>query len=243
MLTLAIEATNPNIPTPGVLLADGDRVLAERGLETKSRHDDVLLPAIADLLRRCSATATDLEEIVVSIGPGGFTATRLACVAAAMLAELSSAKLLAVPTAMVAAASLESNRKDSPRIVVVMACKGEQAFVARVDSHDPANSLAGRSMSSDAFAGILGPDNLLLDDGRMPASFESIAADASIERAALSLTARGLLASRSRGAVVSPEMLRPIYPREPDAVTQWRRRHGSPLGDPDSGSDARTSGE
>ena len=63
ILTLAIEASNPNLPTPGVLLArEGLGVLARAELRQEGRHDDVLMPAIAGLLSRAALKPTDIDE-------------------------------------------------------------------------------------------------------------------------------------------------------------------------------------
>lgn len=232
VLTLAIEATNPNIPTPGVLVARDGRVLAEKTLISEGRHDDLLLPAISDLLGECDATPRDLDEVLVSIGPGGFTATRLACVAAAMLAEIGGIRVLAVPTAVVGCRSSLTGEGDGKSVVVALASKGEQAFIAGFGATDSHAARPGRSIGADAFAGLVANHDLLLDDGRLPNSFEVAAAEAGIKRITLRLTAQGLLASRELAVEIDPGALRPIYPREPDAVTQWRARHGRAPGDP-----------
>ena len=231
VLTLAIEATNPNIPTPGVLLARDGRVLAEKALVSQGRHDDLLLPAISDVLGECGATPRDLDDILVSIGPGGFTATRLACVAAAMLAEVGGARVLAVPTAVVGWRSSLTDKEEARSVVVALASKGEQAFITCFGGDNAHARQLGRSIGADAFRAMLTHHDVLLDDGRLPDSFETAATESGVTRAALRLSASGLLASREFASLVDAGDLRPIYPREPDAVTQWRARHGRAPGD------------
>lgn len=231
-ITLAIEATNPNVPTPGLLLArEGQGVLATAELRQEGRHDDALMPAIAALLEQAGLEPKHLHEVMVSIGPGGFTATRLACVTAAVLAELSGARLLAVPTARVAlASSLEPGQHHAPA-VVAMAGKATQAYVARFAQGWQGDIDEAGSIEADAFARTLLPGDVLVHEGHLPEPFSEIAAKFNIPRIPMRLSAEGLLACRPVARAVEVEALRPIYPREPDAVTQWRRRYGRAPGD------------
>lgn len=239
MLTLAIEATNPNVPTPGVLLAragdpgsrDGPTVLASRDLHQRGRHDDLLLPAISALFEEAGASPADLDEVLVSIGPGGFTATRLACTAAAVLAEVAGAKVLAVPTALVAIESQLHVGLRKNGLVVAMAGKQDSAYVARFDASRLAFTERGRLIGPGEFDALLLPGDALAHEGHLPAKMLDIASKRGTECVPLWLTVRGLLACRSAAEVVPTEALRPIYPREPDAVTQWRRRYGTAPGD------------
>lgn len=230
-LILALEATNPNVPTPGVLLASGGRVLARQELVQQGRHDDMLLPAISELFTQAGRSPGDLDEVLVSIGPGGFTATRLAVVAAAMLAEVSRARVLAVPTARVAIETTLQDQNNKRPIVVAMATKGDSAYVARFDPSRGSFVDRGASIGPEAFSSLLLPGDVLVFEGHMPEKMHKIAKQREIECIPMRLSAEGLLASRSAAEAVPIEALRPIYPREPDAVTQWRRRYGRAPGD------------
>lgn len=239
MLILAIEATNPNVPTPGVLLAraEGDaptapcRVLATRALHASGRHDDVLLPSIAGLLDTADVKPADLDEVLVSIGPGGFTATRLACVGAAVLAEVAGARVRAVETARVVVETASQDTGFKGPLVVAMASKRNSAFVTRFDPLSTSAPGPNRSIDVAAFERLLLPGDRLLFEGHLPDPMLEIAAKLGVESVPLRLTAEGLLASRHAGRTVATELLRPLYPREPDAVTQWRERYGKAPGD------------
>ncbi|MEO1007282.1 MAG: hypothetical protein AAFX79_01815 [Planctomycetota bacterium] len=230
MLCLCIEATNPSIPTPGVLLAriDADgrpEVLGERHLATKSgRHDDPLMPAIAEA---CGGVPpSDVDEVLVSIGPGGFTATRIACATAATLAELAGAALLACPAALVAARG--GGAAPGRAAIVLLAGKRDTAYATRVDGSMTA---AGRTVDADGFADLVEAGDAVLADEHLPEPIAERARQLGLAIEPISLTPRGLLACRPVAARIDPAHLRPIYPREPEAVTQWRARHGRAPGD------------
>jgi tRNA A37 threonylcarbamoyladenosine modification protein TsaB len=65
------------------------------------------MPAIDRLFRRLGLTPESLRggPVAVSIGPGGFTGLRIAVSTAKMLAETLGVKIIAVPSALVAAES------------------------------------------------------------------------------------------------------------------------------------------
>ena len=230
-LVLAIEGSNPSVPTPGVMLASGNRVLVTRPLVQQGRHDDVLLPAIAELFREADREPGELDEVVVSIGPGGFTATRLCVVAAAVLAETAGARVVPVPTAFVAIENALQLVGTERPVVVAMATKGDLAYVARFDPSSRSYTHEGRSIGPDEFLELLLPGDVLIIEDHVPEKMREIAKRGEIECIPMRLSAEGVLACRSAAQPVPVEALRPIYPREPDAVTQWRRRHGWAPGD------------
>jgi len=230
-LTLAIEMTNPSVPTPGVLLAPGDPVLASRGLTQAGRHDDALLPAIAGLFAESDHEPSELDEVLVSIGPGGFTATRLAVVGAAVLAECCGARVLAVPSTRVAAELAWQGGGIGQGLVVALGVKGPTAYVARFDPVGGGSLDEGASMTHEGLASVLLPGDGLVYEDHLPALMLEVASQGGHRCIPMRLTAEGLLGCRSAAQRVPVEALRPIYPREPDAVTQWRRRHGWAPGD------------
>src|SRR5436190_12445195 len=119
-------------------------------LSTKKRHDDDLLPAIDRLFARCGFTPRDLSgggAVGVSVGPGGFTGLRIAVATAKMLAETLDTKLVAVPSALVAA---ESIRDQTSEIIVALASKAESFWSTRLERIDYEWRIAGTPTIADA---------------------------------------------------------------------------------------------
>ncbi|MFZ4576265.1 MAG: hypothetical protein ACOYN0_17915, partial [Phycisphaerales bacterium] len=97
MLTLAIETSNPSAwgPEsrfrPGVALRWTDGRGEREAVAIDAPHYDDLAGAIARLVERAGIQPRELRRVAVSIGPGGYTATRLGVATARMIAEATGA--------------------------------------------------------------------------------------------------------------------------------------------------------
>lgn len=98
MLTLAIDTATPR---PSLALVHEARPLAELRLGPSRDGGRRVLEAVHHLLEAGGAARTELERIVVGVGPGGFTGLRIGVATA-----LGLGQALAVP--VVGASSLEA---------------------------------------------------------------------------------------------------------------------------------------
>ncbi len=231
-LLLAIETSNPSAwspacrEKPGVALLDTAtrRSLAVEPIDPELRHDDRLVPAIDALTRRLALRPRDLSTIAVSVGPGGFTAVRLAVTTAKMIAEATGATSIPVPTALVAARAFAGKAP----FAVALASKNDTAFIAAFDEQSRPLD-AGAILDAHAFGALVAKLSLrsLLADGHLPPSISDAAESLGLNRAPLDLGPEscGLAALDAGLAGVDPAQLLPIYPREPEAVTKWRLLH------------------
>ena len=117
-LTLAIEASNPSC-TAGVAI--GSRTGGLLGVEAVAagdgRHDD-LMSAIDRLAKRAGVGPRDIGRVAVSIGPGGYTALRIAVAAAKMMCEALRASCVAIPTARVVARRVKAEGSFAVMVTV-----------------------------------------------------------------------------------------------------------------------------
>lgn len=226
-LILGIETSNPSawragLPaTPGVALAANAsgsiQVVGVEPIEPGPTHSDDLVESIRRLFARVGASPRDLECLCVSAGPGGYTAVRLGITAAKIIAEATGARVVAVPTALVAARNATG---PFPR-GVVLASKGQTAHVSVIDENglvlnaaerrsDALDSLGLQSLIADRFL----PESFGLEATRLGIPLEPLVLDpvAAIQAGV------GLTPS-------DPADLAPIYPREPEAVRKWRELH------------------
>ncbi len=238
-LTLAIEVSNPTSGPDasqvglGLIGEDQCDVLGVESVEPGSRQRDDLLPACERLLRAHGKSPADLESIAVDVGPGGFTGLRVAVAAAATVAEALGLGIIAVESTRVAAVDAAAR----PGAFVVALASKKQSAWAEVFGADgcPMAPVGGRVLSAEEFEALdltqaeSGPPVRLIADGFLPPAWEASAKRRGWLIEPLRLSARSLLMAAAKvppAATTKPEALRPIYAREPEAVTLWRARHG-----------------
>lgn len=230
-LVLAVETSNPSSWTPdapimpGVCLGRragaGFEVLAVEPVDPRER-DDHLMPAIDRAFRAAGARPNDLGTVAVSAGPGGFTAVRIAVTVAKMLAHAAHARVIAVPSAAVAARAVPD---DGRPFAVVLASKGEDAFVARFENPTTPSG-PGAVLDAQGLAG-LGVARLIAD-AFLPPAFAAWAQAAGVAVLPPVFDPRACLDASLGLDPVDPLALTPIYPREPEAVRKWRLLHHKP---------------
>ena len=117
---LALETTSRRA---AVALVEGVRVVAEDAFAAGLNHTAGLLPMVEALVRRQGWTPRDLDHVYVSVGPGGFTGTRVGVTLAKTFAFATGAKLVAVPTPRVIVENLTAEARTAA--VVVDARRGK----------------------------------------------------------------------------------------------------------------------
>lgn len=83
MYKLYIDTHSSNII---YVLYDGEEVKSKHISESSKRHGDVAMPALVSFLNNLNVKVSDLEEIIVNIGPGSFTGIRIGVTIGKMLA-------------------------------------------------------------------------------------------------------------------------------------------------------------
>jgi tRNA threonylcarbamoyl adenosine modification protein YeaZ len=225
-IILAIETSNPTMGEPGVALGrpagGGVEVLDEETLRTGSRRGDDLIPAIDRVMRRRGLAPNRIGRVLVSTGPGGFTALRIAIAAAKMLGESLGAEVVPVPTALVIAAELD--RELAPALIC-LASKGKTTFGVRLvesgwtDHPEPVGVIDAEGLEGLGVRTLVGDEHL-------PEGMRARAGALGISIVRPKLSAKALLGVGHAMTPVDPLELAPIYPREPEAVRKWRELHG-----------------
>jgi tRNA threonylcarbamoyl adenosine modification protein YeaZ len=225
-LYLGIETSNPSAwsaespARPGVAAARAGgaalEVLGSEPIALRPNEDD-LVPAIDRLFGRLGLSPRALTHVAVSVGPGGYTAVRVAVAAAKMIAEATGAQCLPVPTALVVARRIE----HAGPFAVGLASKGESVFVTLFDGGRAAGP--GRLMTV-ADLDRLGA-GLLVVDRFLPEAMRRRAAELGIEVRPPVFDPVACIEAALEISPVDPADLLPLYPREPEAVTKWRQLH------------------
>jgi tRNA threonylcarbamoyl adenosine modification protein YeaZ len=223
-LVLAIEISNPAAWTPasptrpGVAVGIGSGspaiLIAAESIDPTRVHDDDLMPAIDRLFSSQKLPRADITRIAVSIGPGGFTATRIAVTTAKLIAEVTGAQCIAVPSASVAYAAANTRVPA----LIALASKGETAHTTRFDGDG--RLVAAQVIHADDID--LNEIALIIADSFLPPRLRERAVSAKIPVQLPNFDPRVLLAIEHQFPPCSPIDLNPLYPREPEAVTKWR---------------------
>lgn len=138
-------------------LIEGEHVLSEQILISNPDHRQfaasLIMPTLTVLLQQANWQKSDLEAIVVGVGPGGFTGTRIAVVTARTLSQSLYLPLLGISRFECYAFS--ECLKESPSIIVLSA--GKKQYFAALLSKDSSSS----GLSWDMIANYFTEENLL----------------------------------------------------------------------------------
>lgn len=181
------------------------------------RHDD-LQSCIDRAIASRGAAPRDIARVCVSVGPGGFTNIRIAVTTARMIAEVTGAACVPVPSAAVVA-----RRVISPGpFAVALASKGDTAFVTVFSAPGtpdaPGSIMDGPAIASLAQRGV----RLFVADQFLPQTARNAVEGAGMTILPPVFDPVACLESGIVLPAVDPVALKPIYPREPEAVTKWR---------------------
>lgn len=231
-LTLAIETSNPSTGGAGEVAlgrvgAHGVEVIGVMGLEPESTHDDALMPAIDRLTRAHGVGAKEIARVAVSAGPGGFTGVRIAVATAKGIGLVTGARCVGVESGLVAAESWEG----AGVIAVALASKRSTAWVGVYEKARGGNARVveeGVEMDVEGLraAWERRKFSAVMADAHLVAGMREWCAASGVGVEALRLTAEGVLRASAGVEDVGADRLAPVYPREPEAVTKWRRLKG-----------------
>lgn len=228
-VVLAIETSQRS---GGVAVRDRRGDVRVEPLTAERRHDDDLLPAIDRLFSLAGLKPADLGDggaVGLSIGPGGFTGLRIAVSAAKMLAETVGAKLVAVPSVLVAAESMGLDRAGPARLLVALACKGDRFWGSKLERQiDGAWRIAGRPGPCEASEADLQGVSAVVGDRFLPDVLRERCRAAGLPVLEPRFEAEACLAVACRrleeGLTADPLELSPLYSRPPEAVSLWEKR-------------------
>jgi|SRR5579884_2295726 len=95
MRALAVETATSR---QSVALLENDAVVQRRDRDAGGKHGQSLLPVIDELLERTGWALTDLDLLIVSIGPGSFTGLRVGLATMMGFRLVTGVPVVAVPT-------------------------------------------------------------------------------------------------------------------------------------------------
>ncbi|MCA9275697.1 MAG: hypothetical protein KDA29_06705 [Phycisphaerales bacterium] len=223
-ITLGIEMSNPSAardeqsrPHSVAMWNSEGELLGSAPLPASARGSDAVMHAIASLGDQVGVSASSIGRVLVSVGPGGYTALRIATTSAKMLAHTLGASLVAVPSARVASIRIEPGLCPA---LVALASKKNRSHATVIEADGSMREVGIIDAEALASMGV----RSIVSDHHLPASFAEMAGSLGIQIVPLVLDARDLLLACEGIGDCDPLLLAPLYAREPDAVTQWRAR-------------------
>lgn len=222
-LVLAIETSNPTAHPGAAGVALGrapfspSDILGAEPVATDSRLDDDLAPAIARLCARCGANPSDLAAVAVSRGPGGYTSVRMAVACAGAIARARGIPVHPVPSALAAAVDAAPRVPGGAILAVCIAWKGPTVWRHRFRAGaDPEPLDLGALVPVEQAASSA---DVVVGDAAFLAQVGPALGDATALE--IRFRAESVLVASRRVTAMDPADVRPIYPREPEAVTKW----------------------
>lgn len=237
-LTLGIETSNPAPPLKAAQAVRGAggagsvcvgrrgtdgtwEVLSHRALSPASRHDDALMPAVEAACVAAGVRPGELRRVAVSIGPGGFTSTRIGVTTAKMICEATGAACIGVPTALAVAWGARAAGLIGT-VGVLLAWKREDVWRQRFELARAGVGVPARALGEGGIVALSGATDAcdaVVCDGAL-AALLPVASGCPTHPAGFDA---GWVLEASDGLVpTDAAQLLAIYPREPEAVTKWR---------------------
>ena len=225
-IILAIELSNPNA-TPdahaGALFMCSSRtekqtqLIGSMPIPSGLRSSDAIMVLVDTLCTKHQIAPAQIARILVSVGPGGYTALRIAATTAKVLAHTLGCSLVAVPSALVAAQEISASNLPA---LIGLASKNQQTHGSLVHADGRVESLGVIDADGISSLGI----KAIVADKHLPQSIVDRAASLEIRVVPIVLDARRCVDAAAGIEAIDPIELAPIYAREPDAITQWRAR-------------------
>ncbi|MFM7481107.1 MAG: tRNA (adenosine(37)-N6)-threonylcarbamoyltransferase complex dimerization subunit type 1 TsaB [Planctomycetota bacterium] len=230
-MTGALLAIESSQRTVSVALRTVGGVHSEVVTNGDPRERDLLLPAIDRICRDAAVAPREIGAVAVSTGPGGFTGLRVAVATAKGLCESLGISAVDVRSCLVTVEALRAQWSvHGSCVAVALASKGSGCWMSLVRAEsDDSITVIEEAWRDDA---QLPPQVCaLIADEHAPPGLRSSAAAAGVAVIEPLFTARACLAVAERqlraGEVCDATSLRVRYPREPEAVLNWRARYPS----------------
>lgn len=220
--TLALELSGRH---GSVSMMNKSGEIKTASIQIGDREKDAVFPAIDELSSFLKISPKEIELVVVSIGPGGFTGLRTSVAIAKMISLASGASIVSVETAIVTVQ--QSSHKRGP-FLVLSSVKGDQFWLSKVVKDNGHWTCTSKNSSSSELDSEMVDINGVFADEFLPVGARSIIERHEVPINQCSPEANTLLHVGlhlfTAGVCTEPTELLPLYAREPEAVRVWQAR-------------------
>lgn len=134
--TLCIETSGPHC---SLALAVGGQIYCREQLLERT-HNQYLLPLLDDLFTQAGCAPVDLDLLSFGCGPGSFTGVRIAAAAVQAIATASSAKVVALSSSWVLAATALRDNPELEKVLCCIASRGQAYYLSLYDRDGQAST-------------------------------------------------------------------------------------------------------
>ena len=222
---MLILATDTSTPIASVALMSDEQVLAEAAVEVTNMHTARLIPLIDDLLRWTDHPLDSVDALVIGLGPGSFTGTRIAVSTIKSIAYALSKPLVGI--CILDAIAMGLQHTNLPLCVMLDARRDE--VYAAVYEQPPRRSLEILCVSVESLMAQLSTPALLVGNGTQVyrdriethARAEHTVAEPLFNLPRASLMVQLALPRLQAGETDDAMAITPIYARKLEAQVQY----------------------
>jgi tRNA threonylcarbamoyladenosine biosynthesis protein TsaB len=213
----------------------GEKVVAEKRIDTTHGQAESLLPLVDTVMRDAGREPAAIDLVVVTVGPGSFTGIRVGLAAARGIALATGARLLGVTSFdAVAVRAARGGCSETGFLLIALESRREEFYVQFFGPHgDPLREPAAimPALFHGAVAGTIGANPLLIAGD---AAQRAAAALARPDTAVLEDSAPGAIGTLRAGLRLlrlgkGAEAPRPLYLRPPDVTLPEIPKKPSPV--------------
>ncbi len=124
MKTLVLDTAWKNLV---IALFEDDQLLAGFMQEAFKRQSETLFVELKDVLEQAGCTLKDIDQVIVTNGPGSYTGLRMALTTAKILGTQAPIRVGTITTFQLYAG-------DAPQANVLLDARGQRAYVAHVEN-------------------------------------------------------------------------------------------------------------
>lgn len=175
-----------------VAITQGEQVLSVRESHDGNSHSKNLLPFIDEVLKACTKTLSDLQGIVVSIGPGSYTGLRIGVSTAKGMAYSLQIPIIAINTLeSIAYGCREQNSNVQADIIPMIDARRMEVFACRYQANmQIADEVSAVIVTEETFASLLKERPIIFCGNGMPKCKELLSKYANAQFAEFPLSAQ-----------------------------------------------------
>lgn len=152
MLTLCLDTSHKYLV---IGLIKDDVIISNFMQESWKRQSETILPEIDKALKTLRLSPKDINQIVITAGPGSFTGVRIAMTIAKLLGSLTDIEIFTISTLRLYAGDRNA--------LVILDARGKRAYCGRYNNHIGDEMI----LKLDDIHEQISDDTLIIGDGKL----------------------------------------------------------------------------